>query len=66
MEPLDADSLEHALLTTRQAARVFLVEPRTVRRWRRTGRLTAIRIGREWRFRRTDIESLLGIRGDRQ
>jgi excisionase family DNA binding protein len=37
------------LYTTEQVAQLFQTSRRTVQHWIRTGRLEALRIGREWR-----------------
>jgi excisionase family DNA binding protein len=46
-------------LTTHDVGQIFKVQPRTVRAWQRAGKLVAIRIGRELRFRMEDIRRLL-------
>jgi excisionase family DNA binding protein len=38
------------------------VTPRTVYRLIRAGELPAVRVGRQWRFRRADLESWLTAR----
>lgn len=47
------------LLTTREVADLLRVASSTVIRWARTGFLPGIRAGRDWRFRRADVEQLL-------
>jgi excisionase family DNA binding protein len=47
------------LLRTSDLAEVFGVTKATICRWRSDGRLRAIRVGRELRFRRDDIERVL-------
>lgn len=51
------------LLSTQQVADMFRVDPRTVRRWVRTGKLRALKaegIGRGYflRFREADVHAL--------
>lgn len=48
-----------ALLTATEVAKVLRVHPGTVRRWMVDGTLPGIRVGRQIRFRRSDVESLL-------
>ncbi len=43
---------EHPLLTSTEAARHLRISPRTLRRMVKSGKLTAIRIGRQLRFDR--------------
>ena len=51
---------EHELLTPSEVAAMFRVDPKTVTRWARAGRLTAIRtIGGHRRFRAAEVERFL-------
>jgi excisionase family DNA binding protein len=56
-----AHALENdELLTPAQVASIFHVDPKTITRWARTGRLKSIRtLGGHRRYRRTDIQALL-------
>lgn len=57
--PGDADDLPD-LLTPTEVARIFRVDPKTVTRWNRDGRLVAIRtLGGHRRFRWADVKALL-------
>ena len=48
------------LLTPGEVAAMFAVDPKTVTRWARAGKLTAIRtLGGHRRYRRDEVESLL-------
>lgn len=47
------------LLTAAEVAAAFRVSRQTVIRWATDGIVPAIRVGRDWRFRRHDIERLL-------
>lgn len=47
------------LLTAAEVATAFRVSRQTVIRWATDGVIPAVRIGRDWRFRRVDIEALL-------
>jgi hypothetical protein len=46
------------LLSERDVADLFMVAPRTVRRWADTGLVTRIRVGGISRYRRDEIEGL--------
>ncbi|MEV8630109.1 BldC family transcriptional regulator [Streptosporangium sp. NPDC051023] len=49
-----------ALLTPSEVAALFRVNPKTVARWARTGKLTSVRtIGGHRRYRETEIRALL-------
>jgi excisionase family DNA binding protein len=49
------------LMTPAEVAELFRVNPKTVTRWARSGRITAIRtLGGHRRFRRDEIEAKLG------
>jgi PTS system nitrogen regulatory IIA component len=48
-----------AFLTTEEVLRYLKVTPRTIYRLIRAGELPAVRIGRQWRFRRTDLNEWL-------
>jgi len=50
------------LLTTSDVADIFAVTSKTVRCWLADGKLSAVRVGRELRFRRTDIQRLVTAR----
>ena len=56
------------LLTPSEVAELFKVNPKTVTRWARAGKLTAIRtLGGHRRYRETEVRALLaGIPGQRQ
>ncbi|MBP7569191.1 MAG: response regulator [Acidobacteria bacterium] len=46
-------------LTTEEVLRYLNVNLRTVYRWLKAGRLPAIRVGRQWRFRQSDLDAWL-------
>jgi excisionase family DNA binding protein len=47
-------------LTPAEVAKLFRVDPKTVTRWAKAGKLTAIRtLGGHRRYRRSEVESLL-------
>jgi excisionase family DNA binding protein len=46
------------LLTPAEVARIFRVDPKTVTRWVKTGKLTCLRtIGGHSRFRKTEVDA---------
>ena len=55
------DSLP-VFLTTEEVLGWLKVTPRTVYRLIRAGELPAVRVGRQWRFRRADLENWLASR----
>ena len=48
-----------SFLTTEEVLTYLKVTPRTIYRLIRTGELPAVRIGRQWRFRRHDLDRWL-------
>jgi excisionase family DNA binding protein len=53
--------VESELLTPAEVAAMFRVSPKTVTRWARSGKLTALRtLGGHRRFRATEVKDLLG------
>jgi excisionase family DNA binding protein len=48
-----------ACLTTDEVLVYLKVTPRTIYRLIRTGELPAMRVGRQWRFRRPDLDAWL-------
>ena len=51
----------HELLTPAEVAALFRVDPKTVTRWAKAGKLTAIRtLGGHRRYRADEIRKLLG------
>jgi excisionase family DNA binding protein len=48
-----------SFLTTEEVLAYLKVTPRTIYRLIRTGELPAVRIGRQWRFRRQDLDAWL-------
>lgn len=51
---------KHDLLTPSEVIEYLRVNVRTVYRLMRTGELPAVRVGRQWRIRRADLDSWLG------
>ena len=48
-----------SFLTTEEVLGYLKVTPRTIYRLIRTGELPAVRVGRQWRFRRADLDNWL-------
>ena len=51
-----------ALLNTDQAAAMLSVHPKTLQRLARSGRITAYRVGKLWRFQACDLWSDVAVR----
>jgi len=47
-------------LNVAEVAEILDLHPLTIYRWCRSGRLESVKIGKEWRIRRTALEDLLG------
>lgn len=64
---METPSREHeALLTPAEVAALFRVDPKTVTRWARAGKLSAIRtLGGHRRFRESEVLALMGVPGPR-
>lgn len=61
-EPLRAEKL----LTPAEVADLFSVSPKTVTRWAKAGKLSAIRtLGGHRRYRAAEVRALLAMPGDR-
>jgi len=60
LSQIDEPSVPDALLTPSEVAQLFRVNPKTVTRWARAGKLTAIRtLGGHRRFRASEIQRCL-------
>jgi len=53
---MNSKASKSAFLTTEEVLGCLKVNPRTIYRLIKTGELPAIRIGRQWRFRRADLD----------
>jgi excisionase family DNA binding protein len=56
----DTREIESTFLTTEEVIAVLRVNTRTVYRLIRNRDIPAVRVGRQWRFRRSDLEEWLG------
>jgi excisionase family DNA binding protein len=53
-------SEQEILLTPAEVAKLFRVDPKTVTRWAKAGKLTAVRtLGGHRRYRQSEVQSLL-------
>lgn len=59
-----SETTEHKLLTCEEAATHLRLHPRTVGRMLQEGRLPGVKVGRQWRIRRVDLEAFLARSGD--
>lgn len=60
--PTDPD----ALLTPSEVAHLFRVDPKTVTRWARAGKISSVRtLGGHRRYRAAEVRTLLGVPGQR-
>ena len=60
---LNRDTEVEVLLTPSEVASLFRVDPKTVTRWAKAGKLTPIRtLGGHRRYRKSEVQSLLGIK----
>ena len=59
MMAMSSGAERQAFLTTEDVLAYLKVTPRTIYRLIRTGELPAVRIGRQWRFRRADLDDWL-------
>ena len=51
---------QEVLLTPAEVAKIFRVDPKTVTRWAKAGKITAIRtLGGHRRYRQSEIQALL-------
>ena len=57
--PSSTVSSEDPWLTVPQVSSQLRIHPATVRIWIKTGRLAAVRVGREWRVRQSEVDRAL-------
>ena len=61
------DAEQHEVMTLDQVAQYLQVSTRTVQRLIADGSLTGIKVGRQWRFRSTDVAAaLVNLEHERQ
>jgi len=63
-----ADRIDsEVLLTPAEVAAIFRVDPKTVTRWAKSGKLTAIRtLGGHRRYRQSEVQDLLKLNDSRR
>lgn len=54
-----AGPAEDPWLTVQQVSEELKIHPATVRAWVKSGRLAAVRVGRTWRVRRSEVDRAL-------
>lgn len=60
---VDLPSEQEVLLTPSEVARLFRVDPKTVTRWAKAGKITAIRtLGGHRRYRKSEIQALIDVK----
>jgi excisionase family DNA binding protein len=53
---MSSEGAYSAFLTTEEVLGCLKVNPRTIYRLIKIGELPAVRVGRQWRFRRSDLD----------
>ncbi|HUV93473.1 MAG TPA: helix-turn-helix domain-containing protein [Anaerolineae bacterium] len=58
---------QDTLLNVKQVAQYLQLKQSTIYAWAQNGKIPAIKIGRTWRFRRSDLDAWLArhLRGER-
>lgn len=57
---------QEVLLTPAEVAKLFRVDPKTVTRWAKAGKLTAVRtLGGHRRYRKSEVQTLLSAPSNR-
>ena len=46
-----------ALLTSKEAAALLKVHPKVLERWAKAGEIPALKVGKFWRYRASDLEA---------
>jgi excisionase family DNA binding protein len=63
--PKDTVTVTERLLTPSEVATAFRVDPKTVTRWAKAGKLTSIRtLGGHRRYRESEIKALISLAAD--
>jgi len=55
----DGHSLDNEILTIEEVAAYLRLTPQTIYRWAQEKRIPAVKLGKEWRFRRSIIDQWL-------
>lgn len=57
---------EKKLLSVKDIASILQLKETTIREWVKKGKIKGLKFGRQWRFRISDIEKLLGNGDDKE
>ena len=57
--PRDASGAHHEILTLEEVAHYLRLKPQTIYKWAQEKRIPAVKLGKEWRFRRSIIDRWL-------
>jgi len=57
--PRDAAGADHEILTLEEVAHYLRLKPQTIYKWAQEKRIPAVKLGKEWRFRRSIIDRWL-------
>ncbi len=55
----DAAGADHEILTLEEVAHYLRLKPQTIYKWAQEKRIPAVKLGKEWRFRRSIIDRWL-------
>ncbi|OGF09255.1 MAG: hypothetical protein A2W00_07320 [Candidatus Eisenbacteria bacterium RBG_16_71_46] len=53
------DAPDHEILTLEEVAHYLRLKPQTIYKWAQERRIPAVKLGKEWRFRRSIIDRWL-------
>jgi len=51
--------MDEELLTTLEVSRMLRVQPGSVSRWAKQGKIKAVKVGTDWRFTRAAVEQFI-------
>ncbi len=55
----EPDAPAHEILTLEEVARYLRLKPQTIYKWAQERRIPAVKLGKEWRFRRSVLDRWL-------
>ena len=55
----DTKPPDHEILTLEEVARYLRLKPQTIYRWAQEKRIPAVKLGKEWRFRKSILDRWL-------
>jgi PTS system nitrogen regulatory IIA component len=56
------ESTNHEILTLEEVARYLRLKPQTIYKWAQERRIPAVKLGKEWRFRKSILDRWLDER----